>query len=312
VASPKKKPAKKKGLGKGLGALLGDATVQPAPAPAPSLAPGPAALEDGTTLLSLDPREIKPNPQQPRHQFDEDALEELADSIRHDGVQEPVLVRRNTAGDYELISGERRVRASVMADLATIPAICRDVSDRDLLRLGLIENIQREDLNPIETARAYQQLIDDFGWTQEELADQVGKKRATVANILRLRQLANPVQDLVAEGQLTLGHAKALLAIQAPDRQHAAARKIIENGLSVRQAEQLGARGPEKATSRKSDAPPSTTKDPHIAEIENSLRRTLGTKVTLRTADGAKGKIEIDYYNLDELERILTHLKGGR
>lgn len=306
---------KRKGLGKGLGALIGGgsslnrpATVAsslttPTPAPPP---PEPAALSDGAVLIEVDPSELRSNPKQPRHVFREEALQELAESIRRDGVQEPVLVRK--VGDhYELISGERRVRASIMADKKLIPAVVRDVSDRDMLKLGIIENIQREDLNAMETAQAYQDLMDEFGWTQEQVSQEVGKKRATVANSLRLLNLPEPVQSMVADGSLSMGHARALLSIESLSAQISAARKIIAEGLSVRQAEKL-------ATEQKKPdggAPvPKPPKDPNVAQLEDDLRRRLGTKVHLKTQDGGKGRIEIEYFSLDELDRLLGMLRG--
>ncbi|MBX3179891.1 MAG: ParB/RepB/Spo0J family partition protein [Candidatus Hydrogenedentes bacterium] len=304
MASPKRK-----GLGKGLGALIGNnaSTARTAPAPEkPAIAAPaePAALPDGARLIALDPSEIRPNPKQPRRVFNEEALEELAESIRRDGVQEPVLVRQ--AGDhYELISGERRVRASIMADRKTIPAICRDVSDKDMLKLGLIENLQREDLNAIELAQGYQDLMDEFQWTQEEVAQEVGKKRATVANTLRLLNLPESVQAWVADGTLSMGHARALLSIESTAAQISAARKIIAQGLSVRQAEKIAA--DQKA---QKDAPAKPKKDPNIAQLEDELRRSLGTKVQLKTQGGGKGRIEIEYFSHDELDRLLELLRG--
>jgi ParB family transcriptional regulator, chromosome partitioning protein len=297
---------KKKGLGKGLGALIGASSMQGATSAPVQASPTPQTLPDGSHLLLLDPREVVPNPKQPRRVFREEALQELADSIRRDGVQEPVIVRQ-VEGRYELVSGERRVRASIMADLEGIPAVCRDVTDRDMLRLGLIENIQREDLNAIEQALAYQELIQEFNWTQEQLAKEVGKNRVTVANIVRLLNLPQVLQDHVAEGTLTMGHARALLAIEDGNRQLAMARKIIAEGLSVRQAEKLAAEG--KAPRAK--AAPSA-KDPNIAQIESELRRSLGTKVAVRQQTPTSGKIEIEYFNLDDLDRLLGVLRPRR
>ncbi len=294
---------KKKGLGRGLSALIGNApdptaldrldpVVEPAPEPAP----------DGSQLLFLDPSVIEPNPMQPRKAFEEEALQELAESIRQDGVQEPVIVRKK--GEvYELVSGERRVRASIMAGLEKIPAVCRVVSDSDMLKLGLIENIQREDLNAIELAQAYERLVEEFSWTQEELAAQVGKKRATVANTLRLLHLPADVQARVAEGAISMGHARALLALESPEAQSAACRKIIEEGLSVRQTERLAS--PPEPKEKK----PARPKDPNIAGLEDELRRRLGTKVSLRASGRNRGRIEIEYFNLDDLERILEILR---
>jgi ParB family chromosome partitioning protein len=296
VANPKKK-----GLGRGLGALISlDLDAQP-----PPRQPFEAVPETGPRLLELDPHGIEPNPKQPRKAFPEETLQELAESIKRDGVQDPVIVRR--VGDqYELVTGERRVRAAIMAGLQTIPAICREVSDADMLKLGLIENIHREDLNPIELAQAYQALLEEFHCTQEQLADEVGKNRVTVTNTLRLLNLPPDIQAHVIDGSLTMGHARALLAIASPEAQRAAARKVIMQGLSVRQAEKLAAApGPQ----RKSAAGP---KDPNVARIEDELRRVLGTKVTIRDTKKHRGKIEVEYYTLDDLERILGILRPGK
>ncbi|MGI6461934.1 MAG: ParB/RepB/Spo0J family partition protein [Candidatus Hydrogenedentales bacterium] len=292
---------RKKGLGRGLGALISSSVIGEDRADDLAIQPDAPA---GPRLLQLNPRDLKPNPKQPRMTFNEETLEELSASIRRDGVQEPVIVRKADDG-YELVSGERRVRAAVMADLETIPAVCREVSDADMLRLGLIENIQREDLNPIELARGYRQLIEQFEWTQEELADQVGKKRATVANTLRLLNLPDVVQSRVADGSITMGHARALLALDSPQSQLAACRKIVSQGLSVRQVEKMAAR---KDTATKT-AP---AKDPNITAIEDELRRKLGTKVALKASDKARGKIEIEYFNLDELDRLLALIRSIR
>ncbi len=294
---------RKGGLGRGLGALISgparDETEETTATPS-----SPASDED--RVLRLDPHGLKPNPKQPRVSFNEEALEELAESIRREGVVEPVIVRKAGSG-YELVSGERRVRAAIMAGLDTVPALSRDVSDSEMLKLGLIENIQREDLNAIELAEAYQALINEFGWTQEELSVEVGKKRTTVTNTLRLLNLPAEVQRAVAEGAISMGHARALLAFTSAKEQSAACRTIIERGLSVRQTEKL-------ATPAKPRATHEAERNPHIAAIEDDLRKALGTKVSLRTqgADTTKGTIEIEYYSLDDLERILEILRQSR
>jgi ParB family chromosome partitioning protein len=303
---------KKSGLGRGLGALIGGGTAfDPVPVdepvPIPAAATAPQSLEDGSILVLIDPRNVRPNPKQPRHFFNEEALKELAESIKRDGVQEPVIVRKKD-GVYELVSGERRVRASVLAGLEKVPAVCRDVSDEDMLKLGLIENIQREDLNPIETARAYKALGLHFGWTQEQLAEQVGKKRATVTNMLRLLNLPDDVQQLVIEGALSMGHARALLALELPARQTALARRAVDEGLSVRDVERQVA-PTSRASAPAAKAP--AKKDPHVAQVEDELRRRLGTKVRVAADPNWKGSIEIDFFNLDELERILDILRGS-
>lgn len=289
---------RKKGLGKGLSALISSdaylaTAVQPSPQPM------------GEQVLQLDPHSIKPNPQQPRNHFDEEALAELAESIRKDGVQEPVIVRQHN-GQHQLVSGERRVRAAIMADLETIPALLRHVDDRDMLRLGLIENIQREDLNPIDLAAAYDALMTEFDWTQDKLAEEVGKKRVTITNMLRLLKLPDSVQDRVREGLISMGHARALLALEGADTQVAACRKIIAEGLSVRQTENLGS-APKTAqkTPRKT-----AQKDPNLAAIEDELRKSLGTRVTLRANTEKSGRIEIEYYTLDQLDHLLDILRS--
>jgi len=291
---------KKKGLGRGLSALISVRPDDAEPARGPISETG-----DGDRILHLDPQLLKPNPKQPRKAFREEALEELAASIRRDGVQEPVIVRKGDDG-YELVSGERRVRASIMAGLDKIPAIRRDVSDTDMLKLGLIENIQREDLNPIELAHAYQMLIVEFHWTQEQLADEVGKKRVTVTNILRILNLPADLQEHVIDGNLSMGHARALLALPTAEAQRAAARKIITMGLSVREAERLAA--PAEPKPKKTPA----AKDPNIAGIEEEFQRILGTKVTIRTKKKNRGAIEIEYYSLDDFDRIMSIVRGKR
>ncbi|HOJ34562.1 MAG TPA: ParB/RepB/Spo0J family partition protein [Candidatus Hydrogenedentes bacterium] len=283
---------KKKVLGKGLEALL---------SPIPKAEKGTAAasepLSQGERIIQLDPREIDPNPQQPRLSFREESLQELADSIRRDGVQEPVIVRRRN-NKYELVTGERRVRAAIMADLPTVPAIVRDVSDADMLRLGIIENVQREDLNAIELAKAYQKLLEEFHWTQDELARQVGKSRVSVTNLLRLLHLPEDVQRHVADGELSMGHARALLALPSADAQRSACRKVLEKGLSVRETERLATA--RHKVSKQQD------KDPNLLAIEEELRKRIGTKVSVRVQGKARGSITIEYYSLDDLDRILA------
>ncbi len=290
----------KGGLGRGLEALIGKAQFEE---PVKEVAPTASPVSEERILL-LDPHDLKPNPKQPRRAFNEETLQELADSIKRDGVVEPVIVRSRN-GAYELVSGERRVRAGIIAGLAKIPAIIRDVSDSEMLKIGLIENIQREDLNAIETANAYRSLMKEFTWTQEELAQQVGKKRATVANMIRLLNLPQDVQQYVADGLIAMGHARALLAIESPRAQSAACRAIVERGLSVRQVERLAA-PPQPKTKKPAQ------QDPHIVALEDELRHSLGTQVYVRSnaSNKAKGRIEIEYYSLDDLDRILAVLRS--
>lgn len=302
--------AKKKGLGKGLGALLGGtdqaaAVAAPDHTPtAPAPAPEPVTLSDGSRLVELNPQDVKPNPQQPRLHFKEELIEELAVSIKQDGLIEPIVVRQ-VNGAYELISGERRVRASILAEQDTIPAIIKDVHDDDLLKLGLIENIQREDLNPIELAQAYKLLGDKFDWTQDEIAKQVGKKRATVSNTMRLLHLPQDIQEHVLTGSLSMGHARALLALGSESKQRSLCRRILEDGLSVREVEKA-ARPP---LPKPETTTTTTPRDPHTEALEDELRKTLGTKVRVRADKNHRGKIEIDFYSLDDLDRILDMLR---
>ena len=199
--------------------------------------------------------------------------------------------------------GERRCRAAVMAGLNEIPAVCRDVADKDMLKFGLIENIQREDLNAIELALAYKQLMDEYEWTQERLSEEVGKKRATVANTIRLLQLPEVIQEQVADGTLSMGHARAILAVGSVSGQVALARKIAANGLSVRQAEELAASLSGKKKPKQETV---TTKPPHIIALEDKLRRRLGAKVSVKEQSAGRGRIEIEYFSLDDLERLLA------
>ncbi len=292
--------AKKGGLGKGLSALISSTTDLQRP-----LAPSqqPKALEDGSLFFMINPRDLRPNPKQPRQYFDEESLQQLADSIRNDGLQEPVVIRENN-GEYEIVSGERRVRASILAEIDAIPAICRDISDQDMLKLGLIENIQREDLNPMELARAYRTLTGDFDWTQDELAAQVGKKRSTVSNTMRLLNLPEDVQEHVIEGAITMGHARALLALDSLTKMSNLCRRVIREDLSVRHVEKI------TSQAKPNKAKPAPVKDPHVETVEDDLRRRLGTKVHLKANADWKGKIEIDFYDLDDLERILDLLRS--
>jgi len=297
---------KKGGLGRGLGALIPGRDDEDVPDVAPPGEPAPA-IDRGDRVLELDPHSITPNPKQPRARFNEESLQELADSIARDGVVEPVIVRR-IAGEYQLVSGERRVRASILAGAASVPAIVRDVDDAGMLKFGLIENIQREDLNAIELARGYETLMRELGWTQEQCATEVGKKRVTITNTLRLLHLPADVQQAVIDGAISMGHARALLALSTAKAQSAACVAIIEKGLSVRQVERMTV--PTERKRKKHAAP----KDPNIAAIEDDLRRALGTRVSVSTAgkDLSKGKIVIDYYTLDDFDRILDRLKESR
>ncbi|NLN93638.1 MAG: ParB/RepB/Spo0J family partition protein [Candidatus Hydrogenedens sp.] len=297
--APKKKKAK--GLGRGLDALIPAAHMDQSTSslsPIPETTPSDPSLG---VLMHLNPEMIKPNPRQPRKYFNEEALEELAESVKNDGVQEPLIVRK--VGDsYEIVCGERRCRAAVMAGLETVPVICRPIADQEMLKFGIIENIQREDLNAIELAQAYKELMDEYEWTQEELSREVGKKRATVTNTLRLLQLPEGIQQQVADGLLSMGHARALLSLASTTEQLALARRIISQGLSVRQAEQMVS---QRSENKKRPSRQKAEKEPHIKDLEERLRRSLGTKVNVKPTDQEKGTIEIAYFSLDDLDRLL-------
>ncbi len=258
--------------------------------------------EKGEEVIYLDIDRIFPGEQQPRKAFRDVSLKELASSIKERGVLQPVIVSRVGDGTFKLVTGERRWRASALAGLKKIPALIRDVASKDSLEIALIENIQREDLNPIETAEAFRKLVTDFHLTQEELSDKVGKDRTTIANYLRLLKLPEEIKTLLYNGSLSMGHARALLAIEGKSNQLEAARKIIKKVLSVREAEALT----KKVITRKKAK---ITKDPQISSLEEKLIRSLGTKVRIRHK-GKKGKIEIEYYSLEELERLLEILIG--
>ena len=278
----------RKALGRGLSALL------------------PANSYQGDDFLEIDIDRISPNAQQPRTTFREESLEELAQSIRANGVVQPILVRKHGLG-YELVAGERRWRAAQRAGLHKIPAVVKDVPDEKLLELALIENIQREELNPIEEANAYQRLIQDFNLRQEDIARQVGKERSSIANMLRLLRLSPDVQQLVEDFRISMGHARAILSLEDETLQRQVAEDIIAKGLSVRETERIVRRlidGPPQQTAQPKEA------DPNLKAAETKLQRTLNTKVRITT--GAKGgRIEIDYYSDEDLDRIYHHLMGN-
>ena len=280
--------AKRSGLGKGLGSLMGEATAEV------------GAASEQNVPLSL----IKPNKDQPRKTFDDDELAELADSIKQNGIIQPLLVRKS-GSEYEIVAGERRYRAAKLAGLTDVPVIVRDVSDEDIFRLALIENLQRADLNPIEEARGYQTLIDAGGLTQEELAQAVSKSRPAVANTLRLLDLPDEIQDMLAQGKLSAGHARAVLAVSSQEGRIKLANKVIADQLSVRQTEALVSLYSVGKTSDSVRAPlPQSFK--RAARV---LRGMLNTGVKVRSVRG-KNKIEIDFSDEEDLVRIVKLLQG--
>ena len=277
----------RKALGRGLGALLSsDRTID---------------LGSESTEVELE--SIVPGSMQPRTHFDEASLQSLAESIRSHGIVQPLLVRRRGDG-YELIAGERRWRAAKLAGLTRVPVIVKDVPDDSLLEIALIENIQREDLNPIEEAQAYKKLIESVGLTQEALATRVGRDRSYITNYLRLLRLPDDLQQLVVEGRLSTGHARTLLALSHVDLQRRMARKIIDDGLSVRAVEILVQKSSEEKTAKKEAAGKEV--DPNVRAAESKLRRALGTQVKITQTVEGKGKIEISFFDPRDLDRIYS------
>lgn len=260
---------------------------------------------DSEQLLELDVQSIAPNPFQPRTEFDDDVLEELAASIVEHGVLQPIVVRKTPTG-HELVAGERRLRAARLAGLEKLPAIVRTADDTQMLELALIENIQREDLNAIEVARGYAAFIERLDLTQQEAASRLGKSRSGLANTLRLLDLSQDVQELVADGRLSAGHARALLAISDVQQQRALARRVLDEGLSVRQLESLVRSEP----SAKRPRPARPVPTPYQEQVRGRLEQSLGTKVRLRPAKGGRGKIVIDYFSEDDLGRLVETLLG--
>jgi ParB family transcriptional regulator, chromosome partitioning protein len=308
----------KPALGRGLGALLSGGTMAarstspapettaPAQRPAPPAESNPAS-DKGEQIRQVRLELVHPCPFQPRKSFPVEALEELADSIKKQGIVQPLICRPSNGG-FELIAGERRWRAAQLAGLAEVPIIIRSADDRSVLELALIENLQRENLNPIEEAHGYAQLIEQFNLTQEETASRVGKSRVVVANALRLLKLPAAVQGHVREGRLSVGHAKAILGLGSSTQQEQAASRVVKEALSVRQIEVLVSRlQKEPPADGKPAAGFLKVRDPNVTDLEGKLRERLGTKVGLRYAQG-KGSIEISFFSDPELERILQLL----
>ncbi len=292
--------AKKRGLGRGLDALLGATAA----AELPNEASG-----TGQTLSTSQPRElpvdlVQRGKYQPRRDMDPESLQELADSIKAQGVMQPIIVRPISDKKYEIIAGERRWRATQLAGLESIPVIVRNVSDETAIAMALIENIQREDLNPIEEAASLQRLQQEFELTQQEVATAVGKSRSTVTNLLRLMTLEADVRRLLEHGDLEMGHARALLALSGTDQSHGA-RVVVAKGMSVRQTESMV-----RSTLENQTNPPSVkTVDPNIRHLQNELSQKIGAKVQINHTAKGKGKVVLSYNSLDELDGILGHIK---
>jgi ParB family transcriptional regulator, chromosome partitioning protein len=297
----------KTALGRGLGALLGGATEQVSATAAhlvsasPPAALAPSAAADQVHRVSIG--RVRASALQPRKDFSPEALRELADSIREQGILQPLVVRRQGDG-FELIAGERRLRAAQLLGMSEVPILVREADDPTVLELMLIENLQRENLNPIEEAHGYAQLIEQFRLKQEEAAAKVGRSRAVVANALRLLRLPVEVQGWVREGRLSVGHAKVILGLEEAREQTQAAERVLAEGLNVRQIEEWVAHWKEQKTRPAPRPPAPVARDVHVAELERKLQQRLGTKVELRYRQG-KGKVEVRFYSDDELERLL-------
>lgn len=283
--------ARKGGLGKGLEALIpGEVTEQTTPA----------------NQVFISRSSIIPNPHQPRESMNEEDLQDLANSIREHGILQPLVVSFDPlSGTYTLIAGERRLRAAGMAGLEKVPVVVREVNDQQRLELALIENVQRSDLSPLETAEAYHRLVEEFGLSQEEISTQVGKSRVSVTNTLRLLKLPDTVRNALARNVISEGHARALLGLPTAQAQDAALRSIIAHDLNVRQTEELV----RKMTGHKPETPPEKPRDPEIKELEDRLQGKLGTRVSLH--HGAKGgTLTIHYYSDEELDALIERLMG--
>lgn len=292
---------KNRGLGKGLSALIANSS----PVSADVLPDNPSEKNLDGTLRKLAIESIQRGKYQPRKDMHSEALDELAASIKVQGVMQPIVVRPVSTDKYEIIAGERRWRASQLAGLHDIPAVIRDVSDEDAIAMALIENIQRENLNPIEEAVALQRLQQEFELTQQEVADAVGKNRATIANLLRLISLTPEVKTFLEHGDLEMGHARALLALQ-DDVQVSAARQVIQKGLTVRQTEALVRKLQQPAAP---ETPKNHNLDVNIKNLEEMLGKRLGAAVGIQHTNKGKGKLVIQYNSLDELDGILGHIK---
>ena len=278
---------KKKTLKKGLGALLGEEVS--------------SIKNTDPSMVSID--KISPSRFQARTDISEESLEELTASIKSQGVIQPLIVRKTSAGNFELVAGERRLRASKMAGLTEVPIVAKDLSDEEIIKMGLIENLQREDLNPLDEAKGIQRLQQEFNVTQEDLGLSLGKSRTAITNSLRLLQLAKPVQTMLEEGSLSMGHARPLLTL--PEAiQEKFANKIVKSGLSTRQAENLA-----KSYQQEKGAKPQSPKDPNLTNLETELGDALGAKVIISHQKKGSGKITFSYKNLEQLDQIIKPLR---
>ena len=290
-----------KGLGRGIGNLIPDETKDEKDVVVKEVVKEVVVKEPAEVKVRIS--QVEPNKEQPRKYFDEDALIELSESIKQYGVLQPLLVQKKD-NYYEIIAGERRWRAAKLAGVKEIPVVIKDYSDQEVMEIALIENIQREDLNPIEEAQAYQRLIKDYRLKQDEVAEKVSKSRAAITNSLRLLKLDKRVQEMVMEGKLSNGHARTIISIEDGDKQYAIAQKIFDEKLSVREVEKL-MREQDKKGKQPKELPEN---DFVYRDLEEKLSKSLGTQVTIKNKSNNKGKSEIQYYSQSELERILEFL----
>ena len=291
--------AKRKGLGKGLDSLIPKVDVIPTAAPTEQ-------ENKPNTFVKIS--RIEPNKDQPRKNFDEDALQELAESIKQYGILQPLLVQEKS-GYYEIIAGERRWRAAKLAGLKEIPVIVRNLTEQQIVEISLIENIQREDLNPIEEAQAFRRLMEEFHMKQDEIADRVSKSRTAVTNSMRLLKLSKQVQQMVIDEMISTGHARCLISIEDPELQHQLALRIFDEKLSVRETEKLV-----RKLLQENNAPQKKINDPVLsaiyADLADQMKRIFGTKVEIHQRNDQKGKIEIEYYSQDELNRLIELIQS--
>ncbi len=287
-ANPKRK---KMALGRGLDSLIPDFGINE---------------NEVKTFMDCDINIIKPNRYQPRRQFSDAELEELSISIKEKGILQPLLVRRNEDGTFELIAGERRLRAAKNIDLISVPVIIKDISDKEMLEISLIENVQRQDLNPIEEADAYHLLMTEFNLTQEDVSGRVGKSRSAIANFLRLRNLSNAAKNSIKEGKISMGHAKALLSLEEEEKQNLILDIIISKDLSVRETELIISRF--KSEQKDEKKKEQSDIEIYFSNIADDLSKHIGTKVNIKRY-GKKGKLEIEYYNDEDLDRLINRLK---
>ncbi len=298
------KKSAKKAIGRGLGAFFDDIQENPV---AEKSAKKAEKTEESSGVKVLKLRDIEPNPDQPRKNFEKDKLEALAQSIKEHGLIQPIVVKPSGNGMFTIVAGERRWRASKLAGLKEVPCIEGDFNEKQVMELALVENLQREDLNPIEEAEGYRKLMDTFGLTQEEVSTRVGKSRSAVANALRLNGLSGEIKSLVIKGEISQGHARALLSLESDEDRLVVAKKIISDGLNVRQVEKIVAA---MSVKKEKLTPPQTDRniEKYFKDLENEISGKLGARVTIKNGKN-KGKIEIEYFSNAELEGILEKIK---